>query len=206
METNLGSMDLFIETMLKFWYTIAIVFVMGRFFYYPNKGRKEYLFTYRLLAAIIALICSLVKRVELSLGFALGIFAIFSIIRYRTTPISPREMTYIFLSAGIAAKNSLVPDDFLFWKLVMTDISLLLLAGLLEYFLFRGKAISKSIVYDNLQLINPENREELKSDLKQRFGISEIEKIRVGKIDAVKNTVRLMVNFKDPDNNNFADE
>ncbi len=199
-------MDVFIPTMLKFWYTIAVVFIMGRFFYYPNKGKKEYLFTFLLLAAVIAFICILVKRVELSLGFALGIFAIFSIIRYRTTPISPREMTYIFLSAGIAAKNSLVPDDMPFLKLLSSDISLLLIAGLLEYFLFRGKVICKSIIYDNLRLINPDIREELKNDLKQRFGISEIEKIKVGKIDAVKNTVRLMVYFKDPDENNFEDE
>ena len=99
-----------------------------------------------------------------------------------------------------------LPDDMPFLKLLSSDISLLLIAGLLEYFLFRGKVIYKSILYDNLRLINPDNREELKNDLKQRFGISEIEKVKIGKIDAVKNTVRLMVYFRDPDNNNFVDE
>ncbi len=102
-------MGLFFTTFLKFWYTVAIVFILARFLYFPRKGKKEYLFTYILLAAMIALLCIIISRLEISFGFALGIFAIFSLIRYRTEPISPREMTYIFLSTGIAAKNQLAP-------------------------------------------------------------------------------------------------
>jgi len=158
------------------------------------------------LAAIIYILCVLVKRVELSLGFAIGIFAIFGIIRYRTVPISPREMTYIFLSAGIAAKNSLVPADMEFYKILATDGSLLLLAGLLEYFLFRQKLTTKILVFNNLELIHPDRREELIRELDQRYGIKQIDKIKVGKIDSVKNSVRLQVHFRDTDGNNFKDE
>ena len=199
-------MDLFISPLIKFWYTIAIVFIMGRFLYYANKGKKEYLFTCTLIAAIISLICIMISEVELSLGFAIGIFALFGIIRYRTTPISPREMTYIFLSAGIAAKNTLAPQDLEFYKILASDVSLLLLAGLLEYFLFREKLSTKIMVYNNLKLIHPDKRHELIQDLNQRYGISEIEKIKVGKIDIVKRSVRLLVYFKDSGDNNFSDE
>jgi len=199
-------MSLFLSAILEFWYTIAIIFIMGRFLYYVNNGKKEYLFTYIVLAAIIYILCVLVKRVELSLGFAIGIFAIFGIIRYRTVPISPREMTYIFLSAGIAAKNSLVPADMEFYKILATDGSLLLLAGLLEYFLFRKKLTTKILVFNNLELIHPDRREELIRELDQRYGIRQIDKIKVGKIDSVKNSVRLQVHFRDTDGNNFKDE
>jgi len=199
-------MSPFLSMIVEFWYTIAIVFILGRFMYYTNNGRKEYLFTYLLLAAVIFFICVLVKSVELSLGFAIGIFAIFGIIRYRTVPISPREMTYIFLSAGIAAKNALVPNDIEFYKILVTDASLLLLTGLLEYFLFRKILDSKSLVYNNLELIHPDRRDELILDLDQRYGIKGINKVRVGKIDAVKNSVRLQVYFRDTGNNNFEDE
>jgi hypothetical protein len=72
----------------------------------------EYLFTYILLAAMIALLCIMISRLEISFGFALGVFAIFSLMRYRTAPISPREMTYIFLSTGIAAKKSTGTDGY----------------------------------------------------------------------------------------------
>ena len=199
-------MEQFISTMSKFWYTIAIVFIMVRFLYYANKGKKEYLFTCILLAAMISLICILISRVELSLGFAIGIFALFGIIRYRTTPIFPREMIYIFLSAGIAAKNNLAPQDIEFYKILASDISLLLLAGLLEYFLIRDKLSIKTMVYNKLELIHPDKRHQLFQDLNQKYGISEIEKIKVGKIDNVKKSVRLLIYFKDSGDNHFNDE
>jgi len=199
-------MDLFIFTLMKFWYSVAVVFILARFIYFVHNGKKEYLFTCILLAAMISLLCILVSRVELSLGFAIGIFALFGIIRYRTTPISPREMTYIFLSAGIAAKNALAPQDMEFYKLLITDISLLVLAGLLEYFLFREKLSIKIIVYNNLELIHPGKRPELLQDLGQKYGITEIEKIKVGKIDAVKSAVRLQIFFTDSGENHFNEE
>ena len=199
-------MELDLNYLIRFWYTVTIVFMMSRFFYYVNKGKKEYLFACTLLAAMISLICILVSRVELSLGFAIGIFALFGIIRYRTTPISPREMTYIFLSAGIAAKNSLAPQDMEFYKLLASDVSLLLMAGLLEYFLFKEKLSSKIMVYNNLELIHPEKHHELVQDLDKRYGISGIEKIKVGKIDNLKNSVRLLIYFNDSGDNNFNDE
>ena len=199
-------MDLFISPLIKFWYTVAIVFIMVRFLYYANKGKKEYLFTCTLIAAIISLICILISQVELSLGFAIGIFALFGIIRYRTTPISPREMIYIFLSAGIAAKNNLAPQDMEFYKILASDISLLLLAGLLEYFLIRDKLSIKTMVYNKLELIHPDKRHQLFQDLNQKYGISEIEKIKVGKIDNVKKSVRLLIYFKDSGDNHFNDE
>ena len=199
-------MEQFLSSLFRFWYTIAVVFILGRFLYYPNKGKKEFLFTYILLAAIISLVCLLISRVELTLGFAFGIFAIFAIIRYRTIPIAPREMTYIFLCAGIAAKNALAPEEIELFKFLVTDFSILLLAGISEYFLFKKTLIIKEIVYNNLELINPEKRELLYTDLKDKFGISNIEQIQIGKIDMVKNSVRLRVKFKDSGNNYIDDE
>jgi hypothetical protein len=196
----------FTFSLLKFWYSVGVVFLMARFLYYVNRGKKEYLFTCTLLAAMVSLLCLLISRVELSLGFAIGIFALFGIIRYRTIPILPREMTYLFLSAGIAAKNALAPVDLEWYRLLLSDFSLLLIAGLLEYFLFRKKISIKSITYNNLDLIHPDRRPELMEDLDQRFGLREIEKIKVGKIDAVKNSVRLQVHFKDVAEENFEEE
>lgn len=192
-------MGLFLTTFLKFWYTIAVVFIMTRFLYYPGKGQKEYLFTYMLLATIIALLCILILRVELSFGLALGIFAIFSLIRYRTAPISAREMTYIFLSTGIAAKNMLSPPEIEFFKIMITDIIILLLAGIAEYSLFRSKYVTNFIVYTNLCLLHPEKKKELESDLEMKYGLKEIKDIKIGRIDELKNSARLQITFKDTD-------
>jgi hypothetical protein len=114
-------------------------------------------------------------------------------------------MTYIFLSAGIAAKNTLAPEDLEAFKILLTDFSLILLAAVLEFTLFRNKQTVKPIVYNDLALIHPERRKELEEDLYRRYGISQIEKIQVGKIDAVKNSVQLRVHFIDRDNNNFSE-
>ena len=112
-------------------------------------------------------------------------------------------MTYLFLSVGTAAKNILAPADLEFYRLVISDVSILALAALAEYFLFRGSDNTKSIVYNNLELIHPDKRTELGNDLKDRFGISEILKIKVGNINTAKNTADLLVYFKDPRNYNF---
>lgn len=195
----------FYSTLFKLCYTILIVFLLTRFLYYPNNGRKEYLFTYIQLATIIALLCILISRVEMSFGFALGIFAIFSLIRYRTAPISPREMTYIFLSTGIAAKNLLAPLDIAFYKLIVTDAFIFVTAGLSEYFLFRGRTREKLINYNNLELIHPNKKKELLRDFEQNFGITQITKIEFGKIDTLKNNVRIKVTFIDNSKSHFDD-
>ena len=184
---------------LKFWYTIAIIFILSKYIYYPNNGKREYLFTFVLMSATIYFICLLVQKVEVSLGFALGIFAVFGIIRYKTRPISPREMTYIFICAGIAAKNSLLSaNNEYIDRILWSDITLLVLAGLLEYYLVKGTIlIRKRILCNKLDLIHPDNREELEKELSSSFGIQNIEKIKVGKINMDKNTADLVVYFID---------
>ena len=197
-------MDILSPTLIKFWYTMTVVFILSRFFYFRYQGKKEILFTLILLSAIIAFLCILISRVELSLGFALGIFAIFGIIRYRTVQVTPREMTYLFLAAGTAAKNILAPEDIEFYRLLISDVSIILLAGMAEYFLFRRKEATKRIVYNNLDLINPEKRTALENDLRTRFGITDIDKIKVGDINTAKNTAELFVAFQDTGDNNFS--
>jgi hypothetical protein len=191
----------------KFGYTLAVIFILSRYIYYPNKGKSEYLFTFILMSTTIYFICLLVQRAELTLGFALGIFAVFGIIRYRTAPIYPREMTYIFMCAGIAAKNSLLSYDYQsFDRVLISDIILLLLAGLLEYFLLRGKSlINKKIVFNQLDLIHPDKRVELMQELDNSFGIKDIKKIKVGKINVSQNTANLNVSFLDKNDDHIPD-
>lgn len=197
-------MEIIIHTLSRYFYTMLVIFILTRFFYYRFNGKRELLFTYILLSAIICLLCVLISRVEISLGFALGIFAIFGIIRYRTTQVSPREMTYLFLCAGTAAKNMLAPTDMEFFRIIFSDFTILLMAGLAEYFLFRKNSLTKSIVYNDLNLIHPDKREELKADLSSKFGLSEIEKIKVGDINMTKKFARLMVQFKDTNEQNIS--
>ena len=190
------------STMPRFWYTILVVFAIARFLYYPQNGKREFLFSYILLSTIIAMLCVLISRVEISLGFALGIFAIFNIISFRAATVNPREMTYLFICSGMAAKNMLAPEDIAFYRLLLSDFSVVLVIVLAEYFLFRGKQSTKTIIYNNLELIHPQRRKELEKDLNEKYGILGIQDIKVGDINEPKKFTKLTVNFNDTGGNN----
>jgi hypothetical protein len=142
----------------------------------------------------------------MELGFAIGLFAIFGIIRYRTSPINPREMTYLLVSVGIAAKNALAIDSMEYYKILVSDAMLVLIIVLLELLLFKKSSKLKIIVYNKLELINEDLRPQLISDLETSFGIKNITKIQVGKIDTVRNSAQLKVYFLDTEDQNFSPE
>ncbi len=195
-----------VQNNIKFWYTLSLVFILARFFYYPKKGKQDYLFAYVVLSAVIFMICLLIKNVELGLGFAVGIFAIFGIIRYRTVTIETREMTYLFLCIGIAAKNALVPIEANIFRVLYSDVYVVLIVFLLEYVVLkRTKLHKKEVVYTKLDLIHPNRRSELEKDLNDSYGFGEIRKIKVGKIDQAKQTARLQVTFKDGSDNHLTE-
>ena len=189
---------------IRFIYTIALIFGISRFLYYPKNGRTEYVLAYCMMSAIIFMICLLIKNIELGLGFAIGIFAIFGIIRFRTVTISTRDMTYLFLAIGIAAKNSLVPFDSNYLRLLYSDVYLIILLFLLErVFDKRIKVSKKEVIYTKLELLPPSKRPELINDLNEKYGFGEIKKIKVGKINEAKQTVGLFVTFKDQAGNHL---
>ena len=142
----------------------------------------------------------------MELGFAIGLFAIFGIIRYRTSPINPREMTYLLVCAGIAAKNALVLDHIEYFKILITDASLLGLIILMELVIFKKSMMVKTIVYSKLDLLHEDLRPQLISDLEISFGIKNIEKIQVGRIDTLKNSAVLKVYFHDTGGQHYSED
>ena len=174
--------------------------------YYRRNGKKTFVFTYVLVSAIIFLLCLMLARVPMELGFAIGLFAVFGIIRYRTSPINPREMTYLLVCAGIAAKNALALDHVEFYKILVTDGALLAVILLMELVILRKSMQIKTIVYNKLDLLHEDLRPQLKSDLETSFGIKNIEKIQVGRIDTLKSSAVLKVYFYDTGRQHYSEE
>ena len=195
-----------LEWILDYSYTIALVAVISGLLYYRRNGKKTFFFTFVLVAAVVFQLCIMLVRIPMELGFAIGLFAIFGIIRYRTTAINPREMTYLLIAAGIAAKNALGIDFFDYYKIVATDAFLVLIIVLLELFLFKKRFKVKVIIYKKLDLISQDLRPQLIKDLQESFGIKNIEKVQVGKIDTIKNLAQLKVFFNDFDDQHFSDD
>ena len=183
---------------------IAIVAALARLIYYSKRGgSKDYLLSYIAISSIIFIICILLSQVEVQLGIALGLFAVFSIIRFRNIQATPRELSFLFVSLGLALMNSLVPLETPLVRLILNNIVILAVVGITDYLLFRNHIVVKMINYDRLDLMEESKREELEADMKIRFGIDQIQKIQVGNVDTVKGQVKIKVWIIDKEQRHF---
>jgi uncharacterized small protein (DUF1192 family) len=188
----------FYELLARFGFNTLVIVLAVRYLYYPAAKRKDYLFTYILISVVIFLLCFLLENVKLQLGFALGLFAIFGIIRYRTNPIPIKEMTYLFLVIGVSVINALANKKVSYAELLFTNLSILSVAFLLErVFLLRHES-TKTVLYERIDLIKNGRREELMKDLEERTGLK-INRIEVGRINFLRDTVRIKVFYFERD-------
>jgi len=183
----------FLEFVLRFGLNTIVILILVRLLYYPTARRKDYLFTFILIASIIFLLCFLLASVKLQMGFALGLFAIFGIIRYRTGSMPIKEMTYLFLVIGISVINALAGENSSLADLLFTNFVILgITYGLEKLWLMKHES-SKRINYEKINLIKPENREQLIQDLSERTGIKKINRVEIGKIDFLKDTCTIII-------------
>lgn len=189
------------EMIIRFFMNFSVAFILIRFIYYPIHKRKDYLFTYFLFNILIFFICILLNSVKLKLGFAFGLFAIFGILRYRTEQLPIKEMTYLFMIIAIAIINSLTNNKISFAEILFTNIVIIGATYLLEKVFLLKHESRKDVLYEKIENVKPENHELLISDLKERTGL-EINRIQIGRIDFLRDTVKIIIYYyeKDPSN------
>lgn len=180
------------ELLFKFSIDLAVLFVLIRLIYYPIHRKKDYLFTYFVFNILIFFLCVLLNSVKLSIGFAFGLFAIFGVLRYRTEQISIKDMTYLFAVITIAVINSLASKKISIAELLFTDFMILVVTYTLEHLWLTRHEAMREMIYDRPELLKPENREALFSDLHARMGVR-ISRVEVGRIDLLRDTVRMRV-------------
>ena len=179
-------------------FNLIIITTIIRYIYYPVTKNKDYLFTYFLISLTVFLLCVLLDSVKLQLGFALGLFAIFGIIRYRTDPIPIKEMTYLFLVIGISVVNALANKKISHAELIFANLMIVFVTfGMERIWLLKGES-RKNVIYEKIELIVPERREELLADLKERTGI-DIIRVEVRRIDFLKDTANLRIFYYEND-------
>ncbi len=172
-------------------FNIGVLFVLINVIY--GKGRREFTFTYYALGTAIFLMCFLLEDVKLELGFALGLFAVFGILKYRTDPIPIREMTYLFVVIGIAVLNALANKKVSVAELVLTNAAILLCVYLLEKFLIKSEG-HIDLIYEKIENINVEKKAELLKDLEARTGLK-VKRFDFVKIDFLKDIAQLRVYY-----------
>jgi len=182
----------FWKLIVKTVFNLTVITIIIRYIYYPITKNKDYLFTYFLISLTVFLLCILLDNVKLQLGFALGLFAIFGIIRYRTDPIPIKEMTYLFLVIGISVVNALSNKKITHAELLFANSIIIFVAYGLERLWLLKHETRKNITYEKIELIVPEKREELLEDLRKRTGI-DIIRVEVRRIDFLRDTANIRI-------------
>lgn len=194
------------ELLVRFGINLLAILLLVRWLYYTSTKRKDYLFTYILISSVVFLLCYMLESVSLQIGFALGLFAIFGIIRYRTNPMPIKEMTYLFMVIGISVINALTVNEGM-PAILFANVAIVLIAFSLEKVWLLRHVSSKAIVYERIDLIVPEKYDEMIADLQQRTGITGIKKVEIGAINFLKDTCRMIIYYEDKDRSvNLADQ
>jgi hypothetical protein len=178
---------------------ILAIALLVRFIYYPIYRKKDFFFTFFLFNIVIFIITYLLNKVNLSMGAAFGLFAVFSLLRYRTENISAKDMTYLFVVIALGLITAVNKGTIL--ETLLINGTILISAYLLDADLLIKNEKTKNIVYENIELIKPENRLLLLEDLKKRTGLN-IHQVRIDKIDFLHDTAIVVVYYYSNSNGN----
>ncbi|MCK5462670.1 MAG: DUF4956 domain-containing protein, partial [Bacteroidales bacterium] len=126
------QIESFLELVIRFTFNLLVVGIIVRGLYYTISRKKNYMFSFLLIGIVTFLVCYLLESLSLNIGFALGLFAIFTIIRYRTNPIPIKEMTYMFVIIGVSVVNGLTTKEVSYLELVFVNIMIILVVYVLE--------------------------------------------------------------------------
>lgn len=182
------------EMLIRLAINIITIGLVVHVFYYPKAKRRDYYFTFSLIGVSIFMLIYLMGGVKLKIGFALGLFAIFGIIKYRTEQVPIREMTYMFVIIAIAAINGLA-TSISYFELIGTNLIFLIALAICENTRWMKHVPSKLIKYDNVKLVAHGKEDELKADLEKRLGLKII-RVEVGNVDFLKDSAIIKIYYE----------
>ena len=189
--------------LILFGINLLVCWTITHFFYYRKSKRRDYYFTYILFSTAIFFILYQLQNMKIEVGIALGLFGIFSMIRYRTEQLPIREMTYLFVLIAISIVNGAGMASS-YATFIAVNLFFIAIIWVLEAAGLSSRKAQKIITYEKIALIKPERREELLADLRERTGL-DIVKVQVGSIDFLKDTAFLKVTYipDDPEPNDI---
>jgi len=182
--------------MMRFVINLFFLFILIRVVYFRYTKKENFLFSFFLMGIMIFFIGSMLKTVFIEIGMAVGLFAIFTILRFRTKSFSIKDMAYIFTVIGISVINSFKLLRFPLLGVLIINAIIIISAFILEEFLVRNKFSTHSIIYDNMELLKPDNNRKLLKDISIRTG-KDIMRIKIRRIDYKREVAELDIFFKD---------
>ena len=179
--------------------TLDLVFVLlvVRGVYTRLYHHRDYAFTYLLLNLVTFALSFILSQVRVDLGFAMGLFAVFGILRYRAESIEVRNLTYLFVVIGLAVLNALVAPGVSLGELLLVNAVIVGMVAALESAPFSRRQESRRVVYDRLDLLTPARTHELIADLRARTQLP-VERYDIGNVDLLRDTAELVVWYSLP--------
>ena len=187
--------DDFYKMIIRFSLNLFFLTAVVKFIYYKRSQKKEYLFTFYLIGIVVFFLCFTLKKYELDLGMALGLFAIFGILRYRTLPLEVREMTYLFVVIGIAVMNGLSNKKMSYAEIIAANSIIVLALYVLERYWAKTEVFSKEVLYETIENSRPENHDKLKEDLEKRLGVT-VTNFEIGNVNFLRDVAKITVHYK----------
>ncbi len=185
-----SAMDL----LRRFLFNLLVCWIIVHFFYYRKSRHRDYYFTFILFSSAMFLLLFVMNNLSLQIGFTLGLFAIFGMIRYRTESVPIREMTYLFIIIALSIING-IGAEMPMVQIAAANLAILAVIAVLEFERVLPRTSAKLVIYDRIELIVPEKREELLADLAKRTGL-DIVSIEIGRIDFLKDIAWIKVTYK----------
>ena len=192
--------SLFSNIFIRFSFNLFIAFVIIKLIYHRDYKGNDFVFTYFMFNTLIFFFAYILGNLDINMAFGFGLFAVFAILRYRTDPIPIKEMTYLFIVITIGVINALSGNQVVFIELLFANVTIVLLTFLLERHwvnnLPDNGLSSKTVVYNNMEMIKPENYQALIDELAQKTGLS-IVSCKIGRLNFVENQVNVKLYYKE---------
>ena len=191
---------LFSNVILRFSFNLLVAFIIIKLIYHRDYKGNDFVFTYFMFNTLIFFFAYILGNLDINMAFGFGLFAVFAILRYRTDPIPIKEMTYLFIVITIGVINALSANQVVFTELLFANFSIVLLTFLLERHWVNNLPddglSTKTVVYNDMEMIKPENHQALINDLAQKTGLSVIS-IKVGRINFIENHANIKLYYRD---------
>lgn len=186
----------FRDTMIMFLFNLVFQFILIRLIYYRYSRKETYVFAFFLIAVIVFLVGRILNAVQIQTELAVGLVALFTILRFRTRSITMKDMSYMFAVIGISVINALKLVAFPLLGTVIVNMLILISAFLLEEFIVRNRCKSHNVVYENIDLLKPDRQKELLEDLSLLTG-KNVQKVVISEVDYKKKTAQIEIFYKD---------
>jgi len=203
LDIKIIDVEDFMTLLVRFLFNLSVVFVIVRKIYFPIHRNKDYLFTFIIFNCLVFFVCNLLSNVKMELGFAFGLFALFSILRYRTVTLPVKEMTYIFAVITVAVINAMSTKKVSYMELFLVNALIIGIIYYLDVVWFGKQLSSKMLYYEKIENIRPENKEALIADLRERTGLKVVD-ADVTRIDFLSDSARLTIHYESDNEKSYS--